>query len=115
MLVACALVGVGCRSKMGEVVVLNRSESALAQGEVEVCGQRFTLVPLRSGESRRVDFRILQDSEYRITITLASGQHLERSLGYVTAGLEYHDTLTIQNDDITLEAGDSAGGLRPPS
>jgi hypothetical protein len=106
IVVACLVCGLGCRSNAGEVALVNRSGSALTGGELQVSGQRFRIESLKPGGRQVIKFRVSRDSGYEITVTTASGEKLEQTLGYVTPGFDFQDELWIEENDIVLRRSD---------
>jgi hypothetical protein len=43
------------------------------------------------------------DADYHITIRFQSGRELERRLGYVTSGMDFHDEFSVSETDIVMK------------
>jgi len=89
-------------SNKGDVSIANQAAEPIRDGIIEVCKQRFEFGEIKPNESKQIHYKVKSDSDYDVTIEFASGKKLTRRLGYVTSGMDFHDTLTVRNDDIAL-------------
>lgn len=89
----------------GVVTIVNNSMENISGVTLEICKQKFSLNDLKPGSrSQKMHFKITRDSSYKIHVTFTSGASLSKeNIGYVTHGFDENDTLTIKNEDISLE------------
>jgi len=103
VLVLAAVLAIGLSSNKGEVSVVNQAAEPIRAGTIEICNQRLTLGETKPNESKRIHYKVKSDSHCNITIEFASGKKLTRHLGYVTSGMDFHDTLIVKDGDIAFE------------
>lgn len=96
LLVAC--------SNSGEVTVRNSSGEKIVEGLVTVSGQQFPVGQLEPGATTSYRFRIHGDSSYGAKIRFASGRSLEKSVGYVTNGLDVKDEIEVFDDHVRIRS-----------
>jgi hypothetical protein len=82
------------------VTVQNMTSEAVADLSIEVSGQRLHVENLRRGESTTLTYSIGAESGYHVAATLQSGKTIEKSVGYVDAGLNAHDLITLHDGDV---------------
>ena len=63
---------------------------------------RIEVRNIEPGAEYKGVYNVKSDSHYDVTILFASGEKLEKKLGYVTHGFNYQHTLTITDKDITI-------------
>lgn len=101
-LVAVVIFALGSSNK-GEVSIVNQAAEPIRDGTIEICRHRFTVGEIRPNESKQIHYKVRSDSHYDVTIEFASGKRLTSHLGYVTSGMDFHDTLTVKDADIAFE------------
>jgi hypothetical protein len=74
-----------------------RVESAL----ISVAGKSCRVKELAVGGEMECHFDNLYDSSYSVSVTMQSGAvYSEPSLGYVTGGMDFNDTITINQSGV---------------
>lgn len=75
---------------------VNASGQAVASAQITVSGKSCNVKKLGAGGEFECYFENLSDSSYSVAVTLQSGAvHSANSLGYVTGGVNFSDTITI--------------------
>jgi hypothetical protein len=87
-------------STKGEVLIINEADEAIHSGQIEICNQRFPLGQIEPKQTKQFHYKINFPSDYDLTIEFASGKKLTRHIGYVTSAWDFHDTVTMKNDDV---------------
>jgi hypothetical protein len=85
----------------GVVIISNQSGEEVLGGNLEVCGQFFLIDPIKNGNFQTIKFKVKSDSSYNITIHLKSST-IKESLGYVTNGIDFEDTIIVNESGISL-------------
>jgi len=98
---SATFLGSGCSGNRGEVSIVNEASQAIRGGQLEICNQRFTFGPIEPKQTKTIQYRVKSDSHYNVGIEFASGKKLTREVGYVTSGANFHDTLTVKDDDVS--------------
>jgi hypothetical protein len=89
-------------ARKGSVQISNQSDQVFLGGTLEVCGQKFTIDPLKPNGVQIIYFKVKSDSHYDIAVQFKAGT-LKKSLGYVTNGMNFDDELIVSDTDISLE------------
>lgn len=92
-------------SHAGEVMVENRTSESIDRATIEVCGQALELSQIAPGEKKTASYKVVTDSHYDVSVTFNSGRKIDASVGYVTNGMDFRDTLIVTDDAIAYEAG----------
>lgn len=85
----------------GVVIILNNSGENFLGGDLEVCGQKYLINPIKDGDFQTIKYKIKSDSSYNITVHLKSST-INESLGYVTSGIEFEDKIIVNESGISL-------------
>jgi len=85
------------------VSVINKSPYGIMVGSLDIGGQKFEISTLDLNGIIHFNYTPRSDCQYLIKIKFSSGKTLEKSIGYITSGLNYDDTLMITDSDIILE------------
>ncbi|RXJ65901.1 hypothetical protein CS022_24675 [Veronia nyctiphanis] len=93
--------------KGASLTFVNSSGQNLQSAHISVAGQSCSVKQLGVGGEIKCHFENLHDSSYSVTVTLQGGvAYTEPSLGYVTGGMNFNDTITInQSGAIELVSG----------
>ena len=85
----------------GVVIISNQSGEEFLGGELEVCGQKYLINPIKNGNFQTIKYKVKSDSSYNITVHLKSST-IKKSLGYVTSGIDFEDTIIVNESGISL-------------
>jgi len=87
----------------------NGSGQTIEAATITVAGKSCGVSLLHTGGSIQCYFENLYDSSYSVTVKLNNGdEYSAESLGYVTGGINFKDTITInQSGAIELESSPS--------
>ncbi len=106
ILIFLAAAGVGLAAwnqwMKNTLVVHNTSQQAIEEITISVCRRDYVLRNIEVGDSKNVDFVVDGDSGFVIAGTLADGQEIEGSFGYVTGGSAAH------HNNVRVEVADTA-------
>lgn len=88
---------------------INYSGQPIVSANILVAGQACSVKHLGVNGELQCYFENLYDSHYAVSVTLQSGSGFtEESLGYVTSGVDYYDTISINSfGKIVLESATS--------
>lgn len=102
----------GCSPIMdGEVVLQNKTGQLIQTGTLEVSGQSFAFNDLPVGEEMVFEFKAKKETGYAVKVVLEDGQSIEGTVGYVTAGFAFFDTVIVSPSAIVLKDRDE-GAVR---
>jgi hypothetical protein len=95
----------GCFERAGESVVtfVNSSSQQVINGQIGLSGKKFVFHKLPPGDRVTMTFKVTTDSHYDVSVELHSGRTIRKSLGYVTSGFRFEDTLRLTDEDIIIE------------
>lgn len=99
-LILAISVFIAMQSNRGQVDVRNDSAVDVTRVRIDICGQTLTLGPIAQKSTSTATYRVTKDSHYRVAVQFGSGRSIERSLGYVTNGVDFHDLVTVQDADL---------------
>lgn len=75
---------------------VNASGQTVTSAQITVSGKFCTVKKLGTGGEYECRFENLSDSSYSVAVTLQNGAvYSANSLGYVTGGMNFSDTITI--------------------
>jgi hypothetical protein len=86
----------------GQFILINNSDKFINIVCVKICGETIEVRNIEPGAEYKGVYNVKSDSHYDVTIWFASGEKLEKKLGYVTHGFNYQHTLTITEEDISI-------------
>ncbi len=99
---ALLLLGAGSLVYLGtgaSLNFINNSGSVVKSANISVAGKSCTIRQLEIAGKATCHFKKLHDSSYSVTVVLENGDvYVEPSLGYVTSGLKFDDTITINSE-----------------
>ena len=97
----------GCNTapNIGNLTVVNNSDSVIARGSVEVCNQKVDFLNVNNGESKIISFNVGADSEYKVSVEFKDGKALQDSFGYVTSGVLVNDKVVVESNKMTYQVG----------
>jgi hypothetical protein len=101
LVVILALSLSGCGRNEGSFTLVNGSTERLS-ARVEVCDQVSEFTDVDPGEKRHGSYRVAGDSSYDVSVTFASGDTLDREVGYVTNGLDFTDVITVTTSSVEI-------------
>lgn len=96
------LVMVACDSYKGSFLLRNNSKESIARVQVLVCGQTIELKEIQPGKSRTGVYKVRSDSHYDVRVEFDSGRKLQKEVGYVTNGFDFHHEIAISDTDIEI-------------
>lgn len=82
------------------VSVQNMTSEPIRELSIEVSNEQLRATDLQRGSSVVLDYSIGAESDYHVVARLTSGKVIEDSVGYVDAGLNDHDLISIHDDGI---------------
>ena len=106
VLILVAVFAIRLSSNKGEDSIVNQAGEAIRSGQLEICKQQFSLGQVQPKQSKEIHYKVRSDSHYDVTIEFESGKKLSRQVGYVTSGMDFHDRLTVTDDDVSLSSRD---------
>ena len=89
-------------TRQSEVSIVNKATESVVKGEIGIGNQRFIVENMKPGEQKTFSYKVTSDSHYSVAVTLSSGRRLATEIGYVTTGLDFKETLIVNNDAIEL-------------
>jgi hypothetical protein len=99
--VAIFLLLASCQNT-GNLIIVNYSAAKVLTGTVEICQQSKIIKDLESYGKTNMSYKVHSDSHYIVRLGMSSGVLIDTSLGYVTSGLDFFDTLVINDDRVAL-------------
>jgi hypothetical protein len=103
-LVLVALVIGACARNTATIVLVNETKEPIASATVEVGGPIVELGQIEPGGRATGRLAVGGDADYHITVRFQSGAVLDRRLGYVTSGMDFHDEFSVSETDIVLKS-----------
>lgn len=88
----------------GQVALENQTSEPIGFATVSVCGQRLEFSDVESGKIEAAAFSVGADSHYDVVVVFRSGRRIVSSVGYVTSGIDYRDTLIVRDNEIVLKS-----------
>jgi hypothetical protein len=80
---------------------VNSSGQHIQLASITVAGQSCSVKELGAGGEIQCHFEDLYDSSYSVSVKLKSGTiYTEQSLGYVTGGMNFYHTITINQSGV---------------
>ena len=89
-------------TRQGEVSIVNKATESVVKGKIDIGNQHFIVENMKPGEQKTFSYKVTSDSHYNVAVTLSSGTRLATEIGYVTTGLDFKETLIVNNDAIEL-------------
>ena len=80
------------------LVVCNRTDERLSRVVVTIRGDKVELGNLPAGGCAVRSLRIGPESGYEVAAEFASGRTMQDTVGYVTSGFSFHDSLFVMAD-----------------
>lgn len=77
------------------VKFVNSSEQLVTFASITVAGKSCSVTELAVGGAFSCKFENLHDSSYLVSVELQDGSTYQESLGYVTGGFDFNDTIAI--------------------
>ena len=101
-----------CARGKGEVTARNKTGQTIVEGHLRIGSKVFDLSGLGAGESRAFPFQSAECSpcEYQLSLTLANHYQAIQSIGSIRGGMDYHDSLLIEKDVLSLESSQNPNG-----
>jgi hypothetical protein len=96
------LVMASCGTNKGTFLLVNKADEPIARASVMVCGQTIKLNDIQPTQSAQGFYKVKSDSHFNITVEFQSGKKLQKEIGYVTNGFDFHDELVVTNTDIEI-------------
>ena len=85
--------------KGSSVKFVNASDQVIKSAIVSVSGKSCSVKGLGVGGEVNCYFQDLYDDSYSVSVILDSGKvFINESMGYVTGGIDFNDTITFNND-----------------
>ena len=89
------------RAYNSELTIENKS-NAIAFAEIAVCKERFNLT-MGPSKSKTIKFKATCDSDYLISVRLATGKEMAGKFGYVTHGMAFNDRIIVDSNSMKFE------------
>ncbi|RFC37231.1 MAG: hypothetical protein DID92_2727743295 [Candidatus Nitrotoga sp. SPKER] len=91
-----------CVANKGNFLLINKAKEPISQALVTVCGQTIELRDIQPGISEAGSYEVKSDSHYDVRIKFQSGKKLQKGVGYVTNGLDFHHDIVITDTNIEM-------------
>ena len=91
-----------CVANKGGFLLINKAKEPITQALVTVCGQTIELRDVQPGKSGAGSYEVKSDSHYDVRIEFQSGKKLQKGVGYVTNGLDFHHEIVITDTNIEM-------------
>lgn len=101
------ILAASCAPYKGEFLIINEANETIKRAIVSVCGQTIELKGLQPTQKAFGLYDVKSDSHYAVTVEFESGRKLQKDVGYVTSGLDFHDKIVVTDKDILI-VGDGA-------
>jgi hypothetical protein len=76
------------------------SSDTIETVSVQVSKENLEAHDLLPGDSVTLEFSIGVESAYHVIANLKTGGIIEKSVGYVTSGLNAHDLIVVRDNDV---------------
>jgi hypothetical protein len=86
------------------VTVQNGTTEPIETISIDVSKEMLQANDLQPGSSVTLNYSIGVESDYHVVATLKSGRIVEKSVGYVDAGLNSHDLILVRDADVEFKA-----------
>jgi len=96
------LLGASCDRNTSTISVVNWSGESVARVVVVLCGQKVEMANLEMSEAAQATYRITCEGHYSIDVEFQSGRRLQKEVGYVTSGFDFHHRLHVTASDVEL-------------
>ncbi|WII72747.1 hypothetical protein QJS83_02540 [Bdellovibrio sp. 22V] len=83
-----------------EIAFENRSSLQVESIDVRLCSDLQTIGPVDPGKTASLKFNVLGDCHYSIQARLTGDKLLNAEFGYVTAGSDFKDTVTVEDNQL---------------
>lgn len=93
---------ISCVANKGDFLLINKAKEPIARALVTVCGQTIELRDVQPGKSVSGSYEVKSDSHYDVRIEFQSGKRLQKGVGYVTNGLDFHHEIVITDTNIEM-------------
>jgi hypothetical protein len=100
--VSLALVFTACAGTTN-FVLINATKEPIASAVVEIKSETVALGQIEPGGRAPGRLAVGGEADYHITVRFQSGTVLERRLGYVDSGMDFHDEFSVSETDIVLK------------
>jgi hypothetical protein len=84
-------------------VLANDTNDIIASATVQLKRASVELGQIEPGGRAAGTLAIGGDDDYHITVRFQSGRVLDKRLGYVTSGVDFHDEFSVSETDISLK------------
>ncbi len=98
-----ASIMISCAKNTGTFVLINKANESIAQASVTVCGQTINMKDIPPTKSGQGSYEVKSDSHYDVIVEFESGKKLQKPLGYVTNGMNFHHEIIVTDEDIGIE------------
>ena len=93
---------VSCAANKGSFLLINKAQELIARASVTVCGQTIELKDIQPTKSAPGSYKVKSDSHYDVRGEFQSGKKLQKAIGYVTNGLDFHHEIVVTDTDIEI-------------
>jgi len=93
---------VSCIANKGVFVLVNKAKEPITRVLVTVCGQTIEMKDIQPTKSALGSYKVTSDSHYNIRVEFQSGKKLQKEMGYVTNGVDFHHEIVVIDTDINL-------------
>ena len=96
------LVMISCGTNRGDFRLVNKANELIARVLVTVCGQTIELKDIQPAQSVPGSYTVKSDSHFDIRVEFQSGKKLQKEMGYVTNGMDFHHEFVVTDTDIEI-------------
>jgi len=93
---------ISCAVNKGSFVLINHAKEPIERAIVVVCGQTVELKDIKPTKSASGSYMVTSDSHYDIRVVFLSGRELEKGIGYVTNGMDFHHEFVVTDTNIEM-------------
>ena len=87
------------------MIIVNSSGEDIKKCSVELSGTTVDVNDIKAGSRSKIQFSVVRDAHYAVTIDFVDGRQLQQQVGYVTPGFDYKDTIQIHRDRVEFIPG----------
>jgi len=91
-----------CSAGNSTFSLINRADEPIVHARVTIAGQTFDIECIQPGGSISRDFGVKSDDHYVVEVNFLSGRTLQREVGYVTNGINFHHYIVVTTSNIQI-------------
>ena len=93
-------------SHYSNVTVVNAGNVAITNMTITLSQETRSIASLKPNEKRGLRFSVRGDASYVVSATFENGEKLNKEVGYVTNGMDFHEVMRISPQAITIMPDD---------